>query len=156
MNTASNLKFRLATITDLEEIIRMLADDPLGSQREVLSDPLDPQYISAFEKIKADPNQELTVVELNGALVATFQLTFIQYLNFKGGIRAQIEAVRTNSRYRGQGIGTKVFEYAINRAKEKGCHVVQLTTDKTRKDAFRFYERLGFKASHEGMKLKLI
>lgn len=155
MNTVSNLNFRLATIKDLHGIIEMMADDQLGSQREVVSDPISERYLSAFKRIQEDPNQELTVAELNGDLVATFQLTFLQYLNFQGGVRAQIEAVRTSSKYRGMGIGTKLMEYAINRAKAKGCHVVQLTTDKSRKEAFRFYERLGFKASHEGMKLKL-
>nr|WP_183578148.1 GNAT family N-acetyltransferase [Mucilaginibacter sp. X5P1]MBB6140857.1 ribosomal protein S18 acetylase RimI-like enzyme [Mucilaginibacter sp. X5P1] len=155
MNTASTLNFRIATKEDLKEIIKMMADDPLGSQREVVSEIISEKYLSAFEKIQADPNQELTVAEMNGVLVATFQLTFIQYLNFQGGVRAQIEAVRTNSNYRGRGIGTKVFEYAINRAKAKGCHLIQLTTDKARPDALRFYEKLGFKATHEGMKLKL-
>lgn len=155
MEKTTPLHFRLATKQDLKAIISMLADDPLGSKREVVSETISERYISAFEKIQADPNQELTVAEINGELVATFQLTFIQYLNFQGGIRGQIEAVRTNSKYRGQGVGTKVFEYAINRAKMKGCHIVQLTTDKARPDAIRFYEKLGFKASHEGMKLSI-
>ena len=92
---------------------------------------------------------------MNGGVVATFQLTFIQYLTYQGGLRAQIEAVRTNSAYRGQGIGTKVVAYAIERAREKGCHMLQLTSDKRRPDAIRFYESLGFTATHEGMKLKL-
>jgi GNAT superfamily N-acetyltransferase len=97
----------------------------------------------------------LTVVELNGEIVATFQLTFIQYLNLQGGLRAQVESVMTDANHRGRGIGTKVFAYVINRAKEKGCVLVQLTTDKRRPDAFRFYERLGFVASHEGMKFRM-
>ena len=82
-------------------------------------------------------------------------MTFIQYLTHQGGLRAQIEAVRTNSKFRGQGIGRKVFEYAINRAKTKGCFLIQLTTDKKRPDALRFYESIGFVATHEGMKFKL-
>lgn len=113
------------------------------------------KYLQAFEKIQQDPNQELTIAELNGDKVATFQLTFIQYLTYEGGLRAQVEAVRTHSAYRGQGIGTRVFEYAINRAIEKGCHLIQLTSDKKRPDAIRFYEKLGFRCTHEGMKLKL-
>ncbi|MBB5619437.1 GNAT superfamily N-acetyltransferase [Pedobacter cryoconitis] len=150
---SAELTFRLATKQDLPDILEMLADDTLGAEREnnVLSD----KYIEAFEKICNDPNQELTIAEINGDKVATFQLTFLQYLTYEGGLRAQIEAVRTSSEYRGQGIGTKVFDYAIHRAKEKGCHMVQLTSDKRRPDAIRFYEKIGFVSSHEGMKLKL-
>ncbi len=151
----NELKFRLATIGDLLDIVRMLSDDTLGATREKFSEVLSDNYINAFEKINADQNQELTIVEMNGDKVATFHLTFIQYLTHQGGLRAQIEAVRTNSNFRGQGIGTKVFEYAINRAKKKGCILLQLTTDKKRPDALRFYEAIGFVATHEGMKLKL-
>jgi GNAT superfamily N-acetyltransferase len=150
--TNNDLTFRLATKEDLVDIVQMLLDDTLGAQRESHATILSDDYIKAFEKIEADPNQELIVVELNGEKVATFQLSFIQYLTYQGGMRAQIEAVRTKSTYRGQGIGTKVFEYAINRAKEKNCHLLQLTTDKRRPDAIRFYESLGFVATHEGMK----
>jgi ribosomal protein S18 acetylase RimI-like enzyme len=149
------LTFRLATKDDLQEIVRMLSDDTLGSTREKFSDNLLENYARAFEIINADQNQELTVAEMNGEIVATFHLTFIQYLTHQGGLRAQIEAVRTNSKFRGQGIGRKVFDYAINRAKNKGCFLVQLTTDKQRPDAIRFYETIGFVATHEGMKLKL-
>ena len=92
---------------------------------------------------------------MNGELVATFHLTFIQYLTHRGGLRAQIEAVRTHSRFRGRGIGKAVFDYAIDRARNKGCHLVQLTTDKQPPDAIRFYKSLGFVGTHEGMKLKL-
>ncbi len=120
------LKFRLATIDDLLDIVRMLSDDTIGATREKFSEVLSDNYINAFEKINADQNQELTIVEMNGDKVATFHLTFIQYLTHQGGLRAQIEAVRTNSNFRGQGIGTKVFEYAINRAKKKGCILLQL------------------------------
>lgn len=150
-----NLTFRLATIEDLPEIISMLADDVYGAQRESVTEKISDKYLSAFKKIQEDPNQELTVVEINGNKVATFQLTFIQYLNFEGALRAQIEAVRTHSDYRGQGIGTKVLNYAINRAREKDCQLIQLTSDKRRTEAIKFYEKLGFKASHEGFKLKL-
>jgi GNAT superfamily N-acetyltransferase len=150
-----NLTFRLATIEDLPDIVKMLLDDSLGALREAFSDTLSDQYIKAFEKIKNDPNQELTIVETGGEKVATFHLTFIQYLTHQGGLRAQVEAVRTNSAFRGQGIGTKVFEYVIKRAKEKGCIMVQLTTDKKRPEAIKFYQAIGFTATHEGMKLKL-
>ena len=152
---STNLTFRLAKIEDLPEIISMLADDVYGASRENASTIVSEKYLEAFRKIQKDPNQELTVAETNGDIVATFQLTFIQYLNFEGTLRAQIEAVRTRSDYRGQGIGTQVLTYAINRAKEKGCSLVQLTSDKRRTEALKFYEKLGFKASHEGFKLKL-
>lgn len=148
------LVFRLAKKEDLPAIIRMLADDSLGEAREQVNDEISDNYLQAFERISNDPNQELTIVEMNGEAVATFQLSFIPYLTYQGGMRAQVEAVRTHANYRGQGIGSKVFAYIINRAKEKGCHMVQLTTDKQRPDAIRFYEALGFKSTHEGMKLK--
>lgn len=152
---STNLTFRLAKIEDLPEIIIMLVDDVYGASRENITEKVSDKYLEAFRKIQEDPNQELTVAEINGDIIATFQLTFIQYLNFEGTLRAQIEAVRTRSDYRGQGIGTKVLTYAINRAKEKGCSLVQLTSDKRRTEAIKFYEKLGFKASHEGFKLKL-
>ncbi len=155
IQTETTLVFRLATIEDLSEIIAMLADDALGKTREDHSNEGSQKYIDAFQKIISDPNQELTIVEMNKEKVATFHLSFIQYLTHGGGLRAQVEAVRTNSKFRGQGIGKKVFEYIISRAKEKGCIMVQLTTDKQRPGAIRFYESIGFSPTHEGMKLKL-
>jgi GNAT superfamily N-acetyltransferase len=149
------LTFRLATIENVPDIIKMLSDDAIGVTREKVSDVLSNNYINAFEIINNDPNQELTIVEMDGDKVATFQLTFIQYLTHEGGLRAQVEAVRTSSKYRGRGIGKKIFEYIIDRAKKRGCFLLQLTTDKKRPDAIKFYERLGFNATHEGMKLKL-
>ncbi len=147
--------YRLATQDDLADIVALLADDALGASREQYRLPLPTAYQQAFDAIRRDSNQELTVVDHNGELVATFQLTFIPYLTYQGGIRAQIEAVRVKSSYRGQGVGTKLFQYAIQRATERGAHLLQLTTDKKRPDAKRFYESLGFVASHEGMKLHL-
>lgn len=149
------LTYRLATENDLIDIINLLADDTLGSQREKLELPLPESYHKAFAAIANDPNQELTVAELNGELVGTFQLSFIQYLTHQGSRRAQIEAVRVGSSYRGQGIGTSMFRYAISRAKEEGCSILQLTTDKKRPQALLFYESMGFVATHEGMKRKL-
>ncbi len=151
----SDLTFRLAKEEDLTDIVRMLSDDLLGSSREKLDKNLSSNYLNAFKHIQSDSNQELTIVELNGEKVATFQLTHIQYLTHQGGLRAQVEAVRTNSNYRGQGIGKKVFNYIIARAKEKGCHLLQLTSDKKCLEAIKFYETIGFVATHEGMKLKL-
>ncbi len=147
--------YRLATPDDLADIVAMLADDALGARREQYQLPLPTPYLQAFDAIRRDSNQELTVVAHNGELIATFQLTFIPYLTYQGGIRAQIEAVRVKSSYRGQGVGTELFQYAIQRATERGAHVLQLTTDKKRPDAKRFYESFGFVDSHEGMKLRL-
>ncbi|GAB3775229.1 GNAT family N-acetyltransferase [Spirosoma horti] len=150
------LTYRLATEADLSEIVRMLADDELGTSREMVQEPLLAAYLEAFRVIAHDKQQELTVVEADGAVVATFQLTFIQYLTYRGGVRAQIEAVRVKSTHRGQGIGTEIFNYASQRAKQKGAHMLQLTTDKRRPDAKRFYTSLGFIDSHEGMKLPIV
>lgn len=151
----NQLHFRLSTPDDLLDIIKMLSDDKLGSKREQFDENISENYKIAFENIIKDPNQELTIVEVNGKKVGTFHLTFIQYLTHQGGLRAQVEAVRIHSDYRGQGIGSKMFEYIKARAKQKGCNMVQLTTDKQRPEALRFYESLGYVASHEGMKLQL-
>jgi GNAT superfamily N-acetyltransferase len=150
------MKFRKANKKDIPFIIELLANDELGKLREDYNDPLPTKYYEAFDNINNDPNQELIVAEdQNNEIIATLQLSFIQYLTHQGGVRAQIEAVRTRQDQRGKGIGKKLFTFAINRAKEKGAHIVQLTTDKKRPDALRFYETLGFVASHEGMKLHL-
>lgn len=148
--------FREANREDVLEIVRMIANDKLGQLREDFKDPLPDQYYAAFENIKNDKNQELIVLENeNKEVIGTLQLSFIQYLTYQGGIRAQIEAVRIHHDHRGKGIGKQLFNWAINRAKQRKAHVVQLTTDKKRPEALRFYEKLGFKASHEGMKLHL-
>ncbi len=147
---------RKATVQDVSAIVKLIADDELGKQREAYRIPLPKAYIEAFKSIIADSNQELMAVEDDqGEIVGTLQLSFIQYLTYQGGIRAQIEAVRIAKEHRGQGLGEVMFNWAIARAKEKGAHVVQLTTDKQRPGALKFYEKLGFRASHEGMKLHL-
>ncbi|MEM9858345.1 MAG: GNAT family N-acetyltransferase [Bacteroidota bacterium] len=147
--------FRKARKSDIPSIVEMLAHDELGKKRENFSDPLPNSYLKAFDKIEKDINQELMVVEDHNEIIGTLQLSFIQYLTYQGGIRAQIEAVRIREDQRGKGLGETLFKWAIERARVKGAHVLQLTTDKTRPDAFRFYEKLGFAASHEGMKLHL-
>lgn len=148
------LNFRTAIKNDLSEIIKMLADDELGKDRENFATPLPPEYLSAFEKINADENQELIVVENEDLeIIGTLQLSFIQYLTYRGGIRAQIEAVRIRKDKRGLGIGKIMFEWAINRAKERKAHLLQLTTDKKRPKAIKFYMELGFVQTHEGMKM---
>jgi GNAT superfamily N-acetyltransferase len=149
------LTFRHATRADLPEIVRMLADDELGRQRECYKEPLPDCYYAAFEQIDGNPYFELIVAELDGRIVGTLQLIFIPSISFQGGLRAQVESVRVESALRGQGIGKKMMEWTMERARERGAHVVQLTTHNTRADAHRFYERLGFKGTHLGMKISL-
>jgi len=152
----SILNIRRANQKDVPAIVELIANDELGRLRENFKTPLPQQYINAFDNINSDQNQEL-IVMLNdsGTVIGTLQLSFIQYLTYQGGIRAQIEAVRVHENYRNKGIGQELIKWAIDRAKEKGAHVVQLTTDKKRDAAVKFYEKLGFIASHEGMKLHL-
>ena len=150
-----NLIFRQAIFNDLPAIVRMLADDFLGTNRERLEDPLPESYVKAFEEIEASETNELIVAELDGAIVGTTQLTFIPGISQLGAKRLLIEAVRVDSKYRGCGIGKQMMQWAIERAKTAGCKTVQLTTNNDRKDAHRFYENLGFKGSHLGMKLAL-
>ncbi len=152
---ADNVVFRLAKRDDLPAIVRMLADDDLGSQRERYEEPLPKSYITAFEQIERDLNHELIVAELNGDVIGTLQLMFLPSLSFQGGLRAQVESVRVDKLYQGQGIGSDMMQWAIERAQGRGAHVVQLTTHQSRADAHRFYERLGFKGTHLGMKLSL-
>tara|TARA_X000000368_G_C22733770_1_gene580667 strand:+ start:89 stop:544 length:456 start_codon:yes stop_codon:yes gene_type:complete len=148
------MNFRKATKNDVSVIVEMIADDELGRKRENFQIPLPSEYLIAFEKINSDENQELIVVENEDLeIIGTLQLSFIQYLTYRGGIRAQIEAVRIRKDKRGLGIGKIIFEWAINRSKARKAHLLQLTTDKKRPKAIKFYEELGFKQSHEGMKM---
>ena len=151
----SGVTFRSANREDLDAIVRMLADDALGATRETYSTPLPASYRSAFEVIRADANNELVVACLGADVVGVLQMTFIPYLTYRGGWRALVEGVRVDSGVRGRGVGKALLEWAISRARERGCHVVQLTTDKSRPEAKAFYESLGFVATHEGMKLHL-
>lgn len=153
--TSDDVHFRLATRADLPSIVRMLADDDLGSQREQYEDPLPDSYYSAFEQIENDPNHELIVAERNGEVIGTLHLMFLPSVSFQGGLRAQVESVRVDKRFQSQGIGSAMMKWSMERAKQRGAHVVQLTTHKTRVDAHRFYEKLGFTGSHLGMKLSL-
>jgi len=149
------LKFRQATRKDLSEIVRMLADDFLGTTRERYENPLPESYVKAFEEINADKNNELIVAEKDGKIVGTLQITFTPSISFQGGKRATVESVRVDDKYRGQGFGKELMKWAINRAREENCVAIQLTTNSDRKDAHRFYENLGFKGTHLGMKLYL-
>jgi GNAT superfamily N-acetyltransferase len=150
-----DIAIRRATAADLPAIVAMLADDPLGATREDPSLPLAPGYLAAFAAIGADPNQFLAVAERDGAVIGTMQLSFLPGLSHKGAWRGQIEAVRVAAPARGSGLGQRMIEWAIAQCRARGCKLVQLTTDKSRKDAHRFYDRLGFRASHEGYKLTL-
>lgn len=148
--------FRKATRNDVQAIVKMLADDELGIEREKYQIPLSQEYYRAFKNINDDTNQELIVIEDNNSeIIGTLQLSFIQYLTYKGGVRAQIEAVRVGKENRGMGLGTKLFDWVIQRAKKRKAHVIQLTTDKKRPEALKFYQNLGFVDSHEGMKMHL-
>ena len=149
------LSFRPAIRTDLTAIVRMLADDPLGAGRERFATPLPESYMAAFDAIASDRNNELVVACLGSNVVGVLQITFIPYLTYQGGWRALVEGVRIAAGVRSEGIGKRMLEWAIQRARERKCHLVQLTTDKSRPEALRFYEHLGFVASHEGMKLRL-
>lgn len=152
-NTA--LVFREAQQSDISDLLDMLADDELGKLREDSSKPVNECYLLAFEQISRDPNNELILVQQDERTVGMLQLTFIPYLTHKGSWRCLIEGVRIHKDFRGQGLGSRFLEWAIARADEKGCAIVQLTSDKRRCDALRFYQSFGFEASHEGFKLKL-
>jgi len=147
--------FRKAVADDLPAIINLLGDDELGQAREDTSSPIAEAYLHAFHAINADINQFLAVAVIDDEISATLQLTFIPGLARKGAWRGQIEAVRVAKKHRSSGLGQQFFNWAIAKCKDKGCHLVQLTTDKTRNDAHRFYDRLGFNATHEGYKLKI-
>lgn len=152
----NDLHLRKVTSADLLTVIEMLADDVLGRSREEVSDPLDERYVNAFKAIEQDPNQDLLVlVNQHDEVLGTLQLTYLQYLNHKGSKRALIESVRIHSSQRKKGLGEKMLQLAIERAKRNGAHIIQLNSDKTRTDALRFYEKLGFTASHEGFKMKI-
>ncbi|MEM8688464.1 MAG: GNAT family N-acetyltransferase [Pseudomonadota bacterium] len=149
------IELRPARREDLEAIVAMLAHDPLGSAREDAALPLAEPYLQAFEALDRDPNQLLTVAVAKGQVVGTLQLSFIPGIARTGMWRGQIEAVRIAEALRNSGLGQQMFQWAIEQCRARGCGLVQLTTDKTRPDAHRFYERLGFEASHIGYKLKL-
>jgi GNAT superfamily N-acetyltransferase len=151
----SDLLFRRATRDDLPAIVALLADDALGSQRESTRLPLDARYLAAFSEIEADANQQLVVAVSDNTVIGTLQLSFIPGIARLGAWRGQIEAVRIAASHRGDGLGERLLEWAIATCRARGCDLVQLTTDKQRHDAHRFYERLGFVASHEGYKRSL-
>lgn len=149
------LRFREAAREDLPRIVALIADDGLGRGRERLALPLDPAYERAFDAIATDPNQIALVAEREDEVIGYLQITLIPGLSRGGAWRGQLESVRVASDHRGGGVGSRFTEHAIGLCRARGCALVQLTTDVTRTDALRFYERLGFVASHRGMKLAL-
>ncbi|MFD5617461.1 GNAT family N-acetyltransferase [Streptomyces yangpuensis] len=153
MTDSPALVIRPATEADLPAIVAMLADDPLGATRES-PDDLTP-YRTALERLIGDPNQHVVVAVRADRVVGTLQLTIVPGLSRKGATRAIVEGVRVHADERGSGLGTQFIEWAIEKSRAENCALVQLTSDVTRTDAHRFYERLGFTASHVGFKLQL-
>ena len=146
---------RPATVADLPAIVRLLADDPLGATRERYEEPLPAAYREAFAAVEAQEGNRILVAERDGRVIGCLQLTIIPGLSRLGMSRALIESVRVDRAARGHGLGERLFRHAIDQARAAGCGLVQLTTDKSRPEALKFYLRLGFEASHEGMKMKL-
>ncbi|MEN3611761.1 GNAT family N-acetyltransferase [Plantactinospora sp. ZYX-F-223] len=154
----SELIFRTARRDDVPAVVAMLLDDEVTASREPAEptgEEVDAAYWAGFEAVDADPRNELIVAEVDGEPVGTMQLTFIPGVSRRGAERMQVEAVRVRRDLRGEGIGRRMMTWAVEQARERGCRLVQLTTDKRRTDAHRFYASLGFQASHEGMKLTL-
>ncbi|KAB1986610.1 GNAT family N-acetyltransferase [Streptomyces triticiradicis] len=149
----ADLEIRAAVADDLPAIVAMLADDPLGARRES-PDDLTP-YLAALQRLSSDPNQHLVVAVREGRVIGTLQLTVIPGLSRRGATRSVIEAVRVHADERGSGLGTQLIEWAIAESRRQDCRLVQLTSDVSRPDAHRFYEQLGFEASHIGFKLSL-
>ena len=153
--TTGSVTFRRAVSADLATIVTLLADDPIGRDRESPAVLLDTRYRDAFAAIERDPNQLLAVAEKGGQVIGVLQLSFIPGLTRRGMWRGQIEGVRVAAGERGSGVGHAMLEWAVEECRRRGCGLVQLTSDKRRADAHRFYAALGFEATHEGYKLSL-
>ena len=151
----SEISFRDATAADVATIVAMLADDTLGAGRETVSDPPLPAYLAAFEAIAANPLDHLVVAVVDARVVGCAQLTVLSGMSRRGARRGLIEGVRVSSAVRSGGVGQALIERLIELARAEGCGMVQLTSDMSRTRAHRFYERLGFKGSHLGMKMEL-
>lgn len=151
----AELIVRDAALTDLPAIIALLADDMLGSTREIVSDPVHPDYLAGFAAIEAASNERLCVAVRDGRVVGCFQLTYLPGISHRGAWRGQLEGVRVASDLRGTGVGRQMIGWAIEQCRARGCASVQLTTNLARVDAQRFYRSLGFEGSHMGMKLGL-
>ena len=151
----NDLKVRKIQKNDLDVIINLLADDELGQFRETKSNVIHADYIRAFEQIQSDVNQYVAIFEINGETIGCLQITFIPGLSRRGSLRGQIEGVRVSRDFRGKGYGVQMIVWAIKKCHDRGCRMVQLTSDKRRESAIQFYEKLGFVKSHEGFKLTL-
>ena len=149
---APRVTFRDARREDLERIVELIADDAVAARR---TGTFGAAHVAGFEAIEASPNDDLVVAELDGAVVGVMQLTYIPGIARNGATRLQVEAVRVDAGLRGQGIGRALMEHAHARGRERGCALAQLTSDKQRPDAHRFYRELGYAQSHEGFKLPL-
>ncbi|MEV0152440.1 GNAT family N-acetyltransferase [Micromonospora sp. NPDC050686] len=149
----TDVTLREAVRADLPAVVALLADDMLGKARDFTE--VDEAYERAFADITADARNHLIVADRGGELIGCMQITYIPGLGRHGAERSLIESVRVRSDLRGQGLGRRMMAWAVAEARQRGCGLVQLTTDKTRADAHRFYRDLGFVASHEGMKLAL-
>lgn len=152
----TEIGIRTATVDDLPALVDLLADDKVAGSRENATRPIVECYFAAFHAISEDPHNDLLVAEKGGEVVGTMQMTFIPNMTCMGGWRAHVEGLMISSKHRGHGIGTKLMEHAILNAREKGCRLVQLTTNKQRTHADRFYEKLGFSFTHEGAKMVLV
>lgn len=152
---SDEILIRKAIETDLPDIVSLLADDELGANRERSDLPLASQYLDAFAEMERQSGNDLLVATLGDELVGCLQLTIIPGISRLGSKRAQIEGVRVSRHHRSEGVGETLVRDAIGRARRSGCSLVQLTTDRSRSDAQRFYEKLGFAPSHIGMKLAL-
>jgi GNAT superfamily N-acetyltransferase len=152
IGVSTDVIFRSAVEADLPAIVALLADDVIGAGRESASSDA---YLTAFRDVSADPRNHLVVAEIDGEVAGTLQLTYIPGISRMGAERAQIEGVRVASAHRSRGLGREMINWAVGQAKARGCGLVQLTSDKRRSDAIRFYESLGFTSTHEGMKLPL-
>lgn len=155
MDTAEKLLIRVAVEADIPALVALFADDAVGGHGDTTHPDALPDYERAFRRIAASPNDTLYVAELAGEVVGTFQTTLITSMTGRGGTNLTIEAVQTRSDLRGRGIGAAMIDYAIERAREAGAALVQLTSNNRREDAHRFYRRLGFTQSHAGFKMKL-
>lgn len=147
-----SVRFRPARLEDLARVVELIADDVVSAER---TGAFDGRHLAGFEAIEADPNNELVVAELDGKVIGTMQLTYVPGISRHGGTRLLVEAVRVDARLRGGGIGRQMMLWAHERGRARGCVLVQLTSDKRRADAHRFYRSLGYEQSHEGFKLSL-
>lgn len=151
----SDLIIRPAQASDLPIILSLIDGGAAAPSQLTPSDPSDPEYLRAFKSIETDANNTLVVGEIDGEVVCTTQLTFIPGISRKGAWRAMCESVHVRADQRGKGTGGKLMRWAIAQSRERGCNIIQLTSDKRRSNAHRFYENLGFTRSHEGFKLFL-